>query len=286
MSFKDRLERLHDSRRRQKERAETGGPDGEDHDEADKSVYYADDVDEEQDAQDDGPDRNAPANGPDDETRRVASTQAGVSRETSADGSSDGDAPPTPDTPTSGAQTSDTAPEGEVYQKLERSHTMRKKSRSSTDGTSQTNAQNHDEQQSPTECNDSGADASPSTLTIHRDSGAGEGASGPDRSAKTAASNPTRSTGQTDSDADSTDVPSQRGADLGHWVANLRRQADNAINRGDWDQAAPKLFEIVALVPNHPFALDHLAEYHERRDEHAAAERYRERLRRQSPFGS
>jgi hypothetical protein len=286
MSFKDRLERLHDSRRRQKERAETGGADGADNDQADKSVYYADDIDEAQESPDEPPDQSAPVRGNDDEFPASSPTPADVSRETSPDRPSDNDSPSTSADPTSGATTSDTAPGGEVYQKLERSHTMKKKSRSSTDSTSQTGAPEPDGQEAPADHTDTGADDPPSTLTIHRESDAGEGASGPDRDATTPASSPTTSTDRSHSDSPSTDVTSQRGGDLGHWVANLRREADEAINRGDWEQAAPKLFEIVALVPNHPFALDHLAEYHERRDEQAAAERYRERLRRQSPFGN
>jgi len=252
MSFKDRLERLHDSRRRQKERDEAAGG----KDENSPSVFYADDVDE------------ASANGDGDASKEASGTEQHtgstperggqhVSRETSASGSDNAATEKPRESQPSESHTE--KPRGEVYQKLERSYSMKQKSRSASEPTGR-------QQSSSTE---RAAKGGPET---------GEPQHGE--------AEPREST-RTDSAA--TTSGGNRGPttdDVGTRVAELRRQAREAIDRGDWTTAAPRLHEIVALIPNHPYALEQLAVYHDRRDEPRAAERYRERLERQSPFGN
>ncbi len=242
MSFKDRLERLHDSRRRQKERDEAAG--GKDEDSP--SVFYADDVEEASADDDDTADASAEGH----QIDKTDPKQGGhnVSRETSASGS-DNAATDTPQTSQPGESHTEKS-RGEVYQKLERSYSMRQKSRSTNGSTDRRQSGDPNADPGQTE----------SRETAHRET-----------------VSPT--THSKESRAPTAD-------DVGTRVAELRRQARDAIDRGDWEAAAPRLHEIVALMPNHPYALEQLATYHERRDEPRAAERYRERLEQQSPFGN
>jgi hypothetical protein len=70
----------------------------------------------------------------------------------------------------------------------------------------------------------------------------------------------------------------------GERVATLREEAAEVIDAEDIEAAANLLHRIVALSPDHPWALEKLVGLHESRGEDRLASHYRARLKKTSPF--
>jgi uncharacterized protein YprB with RNaseH-like and TPR domain len=70
----------------------------------------------------------------------------------------------------------------------------------------------------------------------------------------------------------------------GERVATLREEAASVINAEGVEAAANLLHRIVALSPDHPWALERLVDLHQSRGENRLASHYRARLKKTSPF--
>lgn len=64
----------------------------------------------------------------------------------------------------------------------------------------------------------------------------------------------------------------------------LRKYAAEHLSDGDWDAALPLLHEILALLPRHSFALQKLVDFHRDRGNRQLADHYESRLRKVAPF--
>lgn len=64
----------------------------------------------------------------------------------------------------------------------------------------------------------------------------------------------------------------------------LRQRAAAHLDDGDWDAALPLLHEILALLPRHSFTLQKLVDFHRDRGNRQLADHYESRLRKVAPF--
>ena len=85
-------------------------------------------------------------------------------------------------------------------------------------------------------------------------------------------------------DESSTAGPETKRQRPGQRVATLRDEASSVIESEGIEEAADLLHRIVALTPDHPWALERLVKLHEARGEAKLAGHYRARLQKTSPF--
>ncbi|GEM_PF-2982169 len=87
-----------------------------------------------------------------------------------------------------------------------------------------------------------------------------------------------------DKEEGSTAGPENSRQRPGQRVATLRDEASSVIESEGIEEAADLLHRIVALTPDHPWALERLVKLHEARGEAKLASHYRARLQKTSPF--
>lgn len=246
MSIKEKLARLHGSRRRAEQRSER--------DDETTGTYTADEAREYSEPP--GETRTPEPNEEGEEKERQREQQEDE-RETNRDEPTEAaSAEQSPENrrpdDTTDDETAPDASRGGVAERLSRSYSMRNRSGAPTndDVSRETNnepAEHEDKREDE-------LDARPNPL-------------------------PTRdSNGDSAHDAASTEERPHRR------VARLRDRVERRLASDEWDAARPLLHEIAAIHPRHPFALEKLVELYKRKGNRTLERHFRSRLRDVTPY--